>query len=51
MKKLGQKLPPLNKSKPSKKSQKEVDEINRRMTEVNFGMIGNFRYTGINPSE
>ena len=36
MKKLGQKLPPLKKSKLSKKSQKkEEDEIKRRLTEDN----------------
>ena len=35
VKKLGQKLPPLKKSKLSKKSQKEEDRIKRILTESN----------------
>ena len=35
MEKLGQKLPPLNKSKLRKKGQKEEDKIKRRLTEAN----------------
>ena len=35
MKKLGQKLSPLKKSKLSKKPQKEEDEIKRKLTEAN----------------
>ena len=34
MNKLGQNLPPLNKKKLSKKSQKEEDEINRKLTKA-----------------
>ena len=34
MNKLGQKLPPLKKSRLSKKSQKEEDEINKKLTEA-----------------
>ena len=34
LQKLGQNLPPLKKSRLSKKSQKEEDEINRRLTEA-----------------
>ena len=33
--KLGQKLPPLNKRKLSKKSQKDKDEIKRKITKAN----------------
>ena len=35
MNKLGQKLPPLKKSRLSKKSQKWEDKINRKLTEDN----------------
>ena len=35
MEKLGQNLPPLKKRKLSKKTQKEKDEINIRVTEAN----------------
>ena len=35
MKKLGQKLPPLKKSRLSKKSQKEEGEIKRKLTKDN----------------
>ena len=35
VKKLGQKLPPLKKSILNKKSQKEEDEIRRKITEAN----------------
>ena len=35
MKKLGQKLPPLNKRRLIKKSQKEEDEIKRKLHEAN----------------
>ena len=35
MNKLGQNLPPLKKSKLSKKSQKEEDKIKRRLTKAN----------------
>ena len=35
MNKLGQNLPPLKKSKLSKKYQNEEDEINRKLTEAN----------------
>ena len=35
MNKLGQKEPPLKKSILSKKSQKEEDEINRKLTKAN----------------
>ena len=35
MKTLGQKLPPLQKRILIKKSQKEEDEINRKLTEAN----------------
>ena len=38
--KLGQKLPLLKKRKLSKKSQKEDDEINRRLTQANH--MGNY---------
>ena len=49
--KLGQKLPPLKKSKLSKRSQKEEDEIKRRLTEANQKWNDwKFIYTGINLS-
>ena len=35
MEKLGWKLPPINKSRLSKKSQKEEDKMKRRLTEAN----------------
>ena len=35
MNKLGQKLPPLKKSRLSKKSQKEEDEIKRKLNKAN----------------
>ena len=35
MNKLGQKLPPLKKRRLGKKSQKEEDEIKRKLTEAN----------------
>ena len=35
MDKLGQKLPPLNKRKLSKKRQEEEDKIKRKLTEAN----------------
>ena len=35
MKKLGQKIPPLKRRRLSKKSQKEEDEVKKKLTEAN----------------
>ena len=47
VKKIGQKIPPLKKRRLSKKAQAKEDKIKRKL---HIGMIGNFRYTGINLS-
>ena len=46
MEKITKGLPPLRRSKPSKKTQEKEKEIKNYMNLIGIGMIGNFNYIG-----